>query len=94
MASAAPGSNPLMGLVLATVLVISAVAVSYSVHQARKLTAQSQQLQREQYRLHTEWGQLLLEESTWGSFARVEQLARRELNMKQPAASERVVVRP
>ena len=94
MAAPAEHNNPLIWPVLTAVLVISAVAVSYSVHQARKLTAQSQQLQREQYRLHTEWGQLLLEESTWGSFARVEQLARQELNMKQPAANERVVVRP
>ncbi|KAF0808963.1 cell division protein FtsL [Alcanivorax sp. S71-1-4] len=92
--AAADERNPLVWPVLTAMLVITAVAVSYSVHQARKLTAQSQQLQREQYRLHTEWGQLLLEESTWGSFARVEQLARQELKMKQPAASERVVVRP
>ena len=94
MAAVAERNNPLIWPALTAVLVMTAVAVSYSVHQARKLTAQSQQLQCDQYRLHTEWGQLLLEESTWGSFARVEQLARQELKMKQPAASERVVVRP
>ncbi len=94
MAALAATPRPMIWLLLAAVVVISALAVSYSVHQARKLIAQSQQMQREQYRLHTEWGQLLLEESTWGSYARVERLAREQLNMKQPSNNERVVVRP
>ncbi|MCK0537945.1 cell division protein FtsL [Alcanivorax quisquiliarum] len=94
MAALAATPRPMIWLLLAAAVVISALAVSYSVHQARKLTAQSQQMQREQYRLHTEWGQLLLEESTWGSYARVERLAREQLNMKQPSNNERVVVRP
>ncbi|WP_245932475.1 cell division protein FtsL [Isoalcanivorax indicus] len=84
----------LLNLALTAALVVSALGVSYSVHEARKLTAQSQQLQREQYRLQTEWGQLLLEQSTWGSYARVERLAREELNMMQPTGNQRVVIRP
>lgn len=79
---------------LATTVVVSAFGVSHSVHETRKLTNTSQQLQREQSRLHTEWGQLLLEHSTWGSYARVERIAREELNMIQPTSKHRVVVRP
>lgn len=79
---------------LAVLLVISALAVTWSVHESRRLTARHQQLQAEQDRLQTEWGQLLLERSTWGSYARVETLAREKLDMKLPEKDERVVVRP
>ncbi|MCH8544363.1 MAG: cell division protein FtsL [Alcanivorax sp.] len=92
--SAPARGTVLLVVALTLVLVCSALSVSYSVHQARKLTAASQQLQREHDRLHTQWGQLLLEQSTWGSYARVESLAREKLNMKQPTGNERVVVRP
>lgn len=94
MSTASRSGALVLNLVLTVALVVSALAVSYSVHEARKLTSQSQQLQREQYRLQTEWGQLLLEQSTWGSYARVERLAREELNMMQPTGSQRVVIRP
>lgn len=87
-------THTLTPYLLACLVVSSAFAVSYSVHETRKLTNTSQQLQREQSRLHTEWGQLLLEHSTWGSYARVESIAREELNMIQPTSQHRVVVRP
>ena len=79
---------------LMALLVISALAVTWSVHESRRLTALQQQLQAEQDRLQTEWGQLLLERSTWGSYARVENLAREKLDMKLPEKDERVVVKP
>ncbi len=86
--------KPSVMVLMATAVVMSAFAVSYSVHEARKLTDKAQQLQREQNRLHTEWGQLLLEHSTWGSYARVERIAREELQMIQPTSKDRVVIRP
>lgn len=79
---------------LLALVVGSALAVSYSVHEARRLTARAQELQAEQDRLKTQWGQLLLERSTWGAYGRVERLAREELNMKVPEGDERVVVKP
>lgn len=80
---------------IAVLLVIaSALAVSWSVHDARRLISLVQQLQTEQDRLQTEWGQLLLEHSTWGSYARVERLAREKLNMQLPDAGQRVMVKP
>ncbi len=79
---------------LLVLVVASALAVSYSVHEARRLTARAQELQAEQDRLKTQWGQLLLERSTWGAYGRVERLAREELNMKVPEGDERVVVKP
>lgn len=79
---------------LVLLLVLSALAVSWSVHESRRLTNDVQRLQSEHNRLQTEWGQLLLEHSTWGAYARVERMAREKLAMAQPDASQRVVVTP
>ncbi|MBM7332360.1 MAG: cell division protein FtsL [Alcanivorax sp.] len=79
---------------LLLMVVASALGVAYSVHEARRLTDRTQQLLSEQAALETRWGQLLLEHSTWGSYARVERLAREELGMKLPETDERVLIRP
>jgi cell division protein FtsL len=79
---------------LLVLVVATALAVTYSVHEARRLTARAQELRLEQDRLKTHWGQLLLERSTWGAYGRVERLAREELNMKMPEGGERVLVKP
>ncbi|MCH2557271.1 MAG: cell division protein FtsL [Alcanivorax sp.] len=79
---------------LLLLVVASALGVAYSVHEARRLTDRTQQLLSEQAELETRWGQLLLEHSTWGSYARVERLAREELGMKLPQTDERVLIRP
>ncbi len=63
-------------------------------HHARRLTDDSQRLQQRQSRLESQWSQLLLEHSTWGSYARVERLAREKLGMKLPKTDERVLIRP
>lgn len=88
------GGNALWPVLLVILVVASALAVTWSVYETRRLTAKQQQLQAEQNRLDTEWGQLLLERSTWGSYARVERLAREKLDMKLPDKDERVVVKP
>ncbi len=79
---------------LLLLVVASALGVAYSVHEARRLTDRTPQLLSEQAELETRWGQLLLEHSTWGSYARVERLAREELGMKLPQTDERVLIRP
>ncbi|WP_290537649.1 MULTISPECIES: cell division protein FtsL [Alcanivorax] len=87
-------SAPWLIRTLVMLIVISALAVSYSVHEARRLTDESQKLQQQQTRLESQWSQLLLEHSTWGSYARVERLAREKLGMKLPKTDERVLIRP
>ena len=79
---------------LVLLVAVSALAVSYSVHEARRLTDRSQQLQRQLAQRESHWSQLLLEHSTWGSYARVESLAREQLGMKLPQTDERVLTRP
>lgn len=84
-----------MFVVVALVLVIgSCVAVIYSSFETRRLVATHQRLQLENNGMQVEWGQLLLEQSTWGSYNRVEQLAGQKLNMRVPSPSEIVMVEP
>lgn len=95
MKAPAPDATRLLQLAaLAVLLVASALAVTWSVHQSRALTGEQQELQAEQDRLQMEWGQLQLEYSTWGSYPRVERLAREELEMRLPGTEDRVVIRP
>lgn len=81
-------------VVLLALVLLSALAVSWTVHESRRLTNRVQQLQSEQDRLQTEWGQLLLEHSTWGSYARVERMAREKLAMQLPQGEQKVLVKP
>ena len=48
--------------------VFSAMGVVYSSFETRRLIGKYQELQSEEYSMQVEWGQLLLEQSTWGSF--------------------------
>jgi cell division protein FtsL len=83
-------------LVMVALALVSATAlgVVYSSFEARRLIAQHQQLLNEKNAMQVEWGQLLLEQSTWGSYNRVEQLAGARLKMRVPSPNEIVMVDP
>jgi len=73
-----------MNLLLLAVLVLCALSLVTSRHQARKLFVE---LEREQARARgyeTEFGQLQLEQSTWAMPVRVEKIAREQLRMQIP----------
>ncbi len=74
--------------VLATILVISALATVTARHQARKLFIELQAAQKNSRDLDIEFGRLQLEQSTWAMSARVEQIARRQLHMIVPEADK------
>jgi cell division protein FtsL len=81
-----------LNLLLLAVLVVCALSLVTSRHQARKLFVE---LGREQVRargFETEYGQLQLEQSTWATPARVEKIARSELKMQMPGAGRVEVV--
>lgn len=81
-----------VNMTLLLVLVVCALALVTSQHQARKLF---QELEREQERarqLDVEYGQLQLEMSTWATHSRIEKIARDRLRMVQPDAAGRAVV--
>ena len=90
-------SKPVTPVALLTVAVLwllviaSALAVVASTHQVRKHTNSLETLRREAGQLQVEWGQYLLEQSTWASYSRVEAIAAQQLGMF-PATAEQIVM--
>lgn len=89
-----PLAKPLLIVALWLAVLAAAVTAVYARHEARNLFVELERLHAERDQLNIEWGRLRLEQSTWATHARVEALAREELQMRIPLASEIVVVRP
>ena len=80
-------------LFVAVLFLVSAFGVVYSAHMTRQMYGSLQTLQSDQDDLDNEYGKLILEQSAWADYTRVEQLAREELKMIAPLAKDLVVVR-
>jgi cell division protein FtsL len=65
-------------------LFISALETVVARHQARKLFVEIQSLEKVRDELNEEWSRLLLEQSTWATDVRIENIARTRLDMKEP----------
>lgn len=76
-----------LNLLLAFIAIACAIAVVAAQHQARKLYAAYDQEQAAMRKLETEWNLLNLEQSTWAAHGRVEQMARQQLHMRNPAGN-------
>ncbi|HET6725410.1 MAG TPA: cell division protein FtsL [Gammaproteobacteria bacterium] len=87
-------ASMLINAALALALVVSALGVVHTVWRNRTLFAQLQQLRQQRDKLNVEWGRLQLEESTWATHARIQQVAREKLDMHVPQKIQRVVVKP
>ena len=61
-------------------------------HQARRLFVELERAQAEARGYETEYGQLQLEQSTWGMPARVEKIAREQLRMQLPTPARIEIV--
>jgi cell division protein FtsL len=79
--------------VLLLLVIASALGVIYSSYVSRQLFSELQQDKRQAMRLEENWGRLLLEQSTWAAHARIERLAKSELNMIVPEPASIVVVK-
>ncbi len=79
---------------LGLTVLVSALGVVYGKHQARSRFSELQRLTRERDELDIEWGQLQLEQSTWATNGRVENVARDELHMVIPQANDLRIVQP
>ena len=82
----------LLMLVFAAVCVMSAMALVYTKHEARKLFVELETLTHERDDLNIEWGQLQIEQSTWAQHARIEQVATEDLSLVRPEATEIFVI--
>lgn len=80
--------------VLMLAVIASALGVVYAKHQSRKLFVALQGLEAERDEMNIEWGQLQLEQSTWATHGRVEEIAREQLKMTTPAPDTVVIVWP
>ena len=87
----ARGRTPL-ALALLAVLVACALSLVTSRHQARRLFVELERAQADARGFETEYGQLQLEQSTWGMPARVEKIAREQLKMQLPTPARTEVV--
>ena len=82
------GQPILLLMIFAVVCVISAIALVYTKHESRSLFVELEQLTTERDELNIEWGQLQIEQSTWATHARIEQVALEELALKRPKSTE------
>ena len=78
--------------VFAAVCVVSALALVYTKHEARTLFVELERLTRERDELNIEWGQLQIEQSTWATHARIEQVATEDLELTRPGATDIYVI--
>jgi cell division protein FtsL len=72
----------------------SALGLIYTKSLYRHYFIQLQESEQVRDALHTEWTQLLLEESTWAAHARISKIATTELNMKDPEPDEIQIIIP
>jgi len=82
----------LLVFVFAVVCVVSAIALVYTKHESRKLFVELEQLTNERDELNIEWGQLQIEQSTWATHARIEQVATDDLQLTRPETAEIFVI--
>jgi cell division protein FtsL len=81
-----------INLLLLAVLVVCALSLVTSRHQARRLFVEFERGQALAHAYETEYGQLQLEQSTWAMPARIEKIAREQLHMQLPTATRIEIV--
>lgn len=90
----APAGSGLMApLLLASMALVTAVAVVQIKHGNRALITEQAQLRERHDDLEVEWSQLQLEEAAHSSHARIEQIAREQLKMVEPRETIPVLAR-
>lgn len=80
------------GLTLA--ILVSSVGVVYIKHVNRALFVELQRLERERDAMEVEWGKLSLEQSTWATHERIEQIAKEQLHLIMPPMDSVILIMP
>jgi cell division protein FtsL len=83
-----------LNLLLIGLTVLCALGVVTAQHEARKLFVELQKEQEVAKQLDVEWGQLMLEQSTWAMHSRIEKIAVESLKMRVPPSSRIRIVDP
>ena len=82
--------NPILG----AFLVLCALFLVNSQHQARRLFIELERAQEKSRQLEIEWAQLQLEQSSLGQHARIEANAKRDLNMVTLTSGSTIYLTP
>ena len=80
-------------LLLVLAILLSALTVIKAAYDYRRLFNEHQVLVDQWDELQVEWGQLLLEQSTWGGHGRIESEAETRLQMRVPEVDETEIIR-
>lgn len=83
-----------LNIFLFVIVIICGLGIVTARYEARKLFIEQEKEQKLTEQLETEWSQLQLEQSTLAMPARVEKIARKELNMVTPPATENILAIP
>jgi len=83
-----------LNAVLLLLLILCAMSVVSSTHVARKLYYELEKEQKLARQLDVEYGQLTLEQSTWGAHALIEKTAAVRLQMLTPSQRQVHVITP
>lgn len=81
-----------MFITLLIAVFVSALQVVIAQHEARKLFVEIQSQEKIRDDLNEEWTRLLLEQSTWATDARIESVARNQLDMRRPGSDTLLVI--
>jgi cell division protein FtsL len=80
-------------LLLVIFVLLSGLAVIYLADINRRMAISLEENMTMQNQLHQQWGNLLLEQSTWSTQARIQSIAAQQLNMQTPASNQVVIVK-
>jgi cell division protein FtsL len=86
------GGPGIVVIVFAVICVLSAMALIYTKHESRKLFVELEGLTHDRDELNIEWGQLQIEQSTWATHARIEQVATDDLSLVRPRPTDIFVI--
>lgn len=85
---------PQLAVVLLVIaVVISSLGVVYTAHETRAAYARLQDLQETRDSLDSRYEKLLLEQSAWADYSRIDRLAHKQLKMSSPKPEDIVVVK-
>jgi cell division protein FtsL len=81
-----------IAVALVAAIVFSALSVSFVSQKNRHLFSQLELSRKDSSQLHSRWTRLLLERSTLGSSVRIENFARKKLQLKPATPQDTVIV--
>lgn len=83
----------IVNVFLVLAVLTTAMCIVYSKHRNRLLFVELENLLSKRDQMNIEWGQLQLEQSTWATDSRIEQLATEKLHMRNVEYETTVIIK-